>query len=530
MVYQTLLLPGENGSTLCLETSEAAHPAKSCSLNQKCHQRCVSAIKPLERPNCAALLYMPMEAAFTMNTTPNLNQNQAIASSTRFASTASVRGLPAPQPDRLPHKSDQKSARNAPIQNDVLGTSAKNSSTAQPSQNSDPASDARSEAYRLQTAARSLLWDSSRERDKQERVCYCLRQVAPYHDGVTLNRRADGRTSYSGLQRCGSVWACPVCARQITEERRDQLGAIVRRAQTMGYITVMVTYTMRHNKGDKLADLRKVVTQAFGKMKTGRAWQTVTEAYGWCGSVRSLEVTYGDNGWHVHHHEIVFLDPHLFNLSTTLDLKDKLYELWNKQLLKQGFDSSWARGVDVQEGDDDIAEYVEKWGLDSELTKAPTKQAHEHGRTPLQLLRDYADQDDKQAGALWREYALAFKGSQQLVYSKNLLEKLHMTDLELTDEQLLERAAENDQESPIMVEFQPEQWYAIVRANKRAEVLQVASAGDLVALWAYLKSIGVPERVSVFEFNADDYLTAQLEPHTGQKESLDDQLAALGAW
>ncbi|MCW8513924.1 hypothetical protein, partial [Streptococcus macedonicus] len=31
------------------------------------------------------------------------------------------------------------------------------------------------------------------------------------------------KAHWSNVQRCGSVWTCPVCAKQITEKRREEL-------------------------------------------------------------------------------------------------------------------------------------------------------------------------------------------------------------------------------------------------------------------------------------------------------------------
>ena len=31
------------------------------------------------------------------------------------------------------------------------------------------------------------------------------------------------KAHWSNVQRCGSIWICPVCAKQITEKRREEL-------------------------------------------------------------------------------------------------------------------------------------------------------------------------------------------------------------------------------------------------------------------------------------------------------------------
>src|SRR6185503_16585697 len=108
---------------------------------------------------------------------------------------------------------------------------------------------------------------------------------------------------------CGRLWVCPVCAARITEQRRKELSNAVSRWPGK---LLLVTFTFRHERRDRLTDLlARLVGKgkqrgAFQWMKSGKQWQEILRDVEWVGSVRALEVTYGDNGWHVHIHELVF--------------------------------------------------------------------------------------------------------------------------------------------------------------------------------------------------------------------------------
>ena len=114
--------------------------------------------------------------------------------------------------------------------------------------------------------------------------------------------------------------------------------------------------------------------------------------------------------------------------------------------------------------------YVAKWGLEDEMTKGHTKKAL-HGETPFDFLRSYlANAKDKQAGALFKEFAETFKGKRQLYWSTGL--KKHFKIGEVTDEELLEKT-EDDASFLGMISL--EQWKEVLRDDGRAFILQLAA-------------------------------------------------------
>jgi hypothetical protein len=167
-------------------------------------------------------------------------------------------------------------------------------------------------------------------------------------------------------------------------------------------------------------------------MQNRTFWRRWTKSVGLNGTVRSLEVTYGLNGPHVHVHVLLFCTAPAAVLRAC-----ELLSAWKQACLDAGLDEPNAHGVDIQVGNAVVGDYVGKWGMDYELTKSHVKRGRgTEGRTPFDLLRASAAGDEA-AGRLFIEYANAFKGRRQLVWSKGLRKLLQLgreeTDLELAE-------------------------------------------------------------------------------------------------
>lgn len=302
-----------------------------------------------------------------------------------------------------------------------------------------------------------------------------------------------GKAHYKNLMHCDRVWVCPVCASKITERRKEELTAAMKATK---YTAYLVTYTLQHHAGDRLKTVLEAILAAFQHFKSGKVWQKRRKAYGWVGSVRTLEITYGENGWHPHIHELVFFENALDD-ETLQKFIIFMKVRWNIVLRRQARGASWAHGVDVRTAREDIAEYIQKyghqpvvtgWTIEQEITKAPVKKGKtEHGRTARQLLADSAEGDEI-AGKLFIEYANVIKGKKQLVWSKGLRELLGLDAREPTDSEMAE-----EESSPafILAQLSKDQWDVILGNDARGELLKIAGAGDWAKLSYWLKDFGI---------------------------------------
>lgn len=365
--------------------------------------------------------------------------------------------------------SDQQEARSEV----PLGTITKSASTAQT----------------REITPRYDLLDASQELLPGERVGICHRHRIPENEHIEVyHNPVTGKARYGGLMKCRSVWSCPICAQRITEERRRELRDGL--AQCTNRF-VLVTYTLRHDVDDSLKFMLDGLKKSFREMRSGRKWQAVKSEYGIIGGVLTTEVTYGDHGWHVHRHELMLLPDNITDLDL-VNLDALLRSRWLAALEKCGMNADWNHGLDMTVDPALNREYIVKYGRDPaldewtcahELTKHMFKDGKKKSRTPWQLLHDYS-KGDLDAGILFREYALTFKGTKQLHWSNGLREYLGMCE-EISDEELLIDEREIDE--ILLHKINYEVWHAICKLGLRWRLLDIASVGNAERLERWIE-------------------------------------------
>ena len=298
--------------------------------------------------------------------------------------------------------------------------------------------------------------------------------------GVSVWRAVEHSTAhYKGLQTCGSVWACPVCSGLISERRRVELAQAIALHVGAGGQVLLLTLTNRHERRDDLGDLVKGQAEALRRFMRGtdaaKAWFS---GLGSIGTIRAMEVTYGDaNGWHPHYHVLVFARKGV-ELTAAAAAGAAL---WAKYCTQAGLMApSIERGLTLQ-GGDYAAKYVGKWGLEQEMTKGHQKKALAGGATPFDLLRRIVAGDRvARSAALFREFAGVFKGRRQLVWSKGLKARFAVEDA--SDEAIAEGG--DVQGSELFARISLVEWRAVLRADDhgakgiRGQLLVLAGRND----------------------------------------------------
>jgi hypothetical protein len=341
--------------------------------------------------------------------------------------------------------------------------------------------ESRLQRFALQSVARSILPDS--------RTAKCLR-FRSFNSFVQVwKSKEHGTASYSGLQTCSSVWACPVCAAKIAERRRVELLDAMELHKVQGGAVSLLTLTTPHQRGDHLAELLLQQGKALECFLRDRAVRAVFAEMGHLGQVRALEVTHGrkaakNNGWHPHFHILQFHQV----AGTAADRKDwtaRLYLRWAIYSQKAGLGTpSYAHGIKLDDGTK-AAQYVTKWGLEDEMTKGHTKRAKAGGESPFDLLRAVlADKADRQAAALFEEFARCFKGKNQLSWSRGLKARF-MVD-EKTDDQL---SQEKEDRAVLLGMVTVDQWRDVLKVDGRGVLLDIAAKGGWSHVQKYLHFI-----------------------------------------
>ena len=309
--------------------------------------------------------------------------------------------------------------------------------------------------------------------------------------GAPAAVRPAGRESwhYKGLATCGSVWVCPICASKIQERRRVEVAAAVIYSASIDRSPVMVSYTFPHRLDQPLALLLRLQADAIKHLRGSRGYIASMLRISNAGRIRSLEVTHGQNGWHPHTHELLFVDPKM----PAEWLRNELANLWLKACTKVGLfrpglddESAFLRhSVDVRAGDAGVSDYLaklddqSKWTTAHELTKSSSKQGKRTGRHPFALALQTS------TSALFLEYVQAMKGQRQLVWSRGLKAAVGIEDK--TDDEI---AAEETEIAAAIIPITRAQWRVVVGNDARWELLHAAKTGGATGVADLLLILG----------------------------------------
>ena len=281
-----------------------------------------------------------------------------------------------------------------------------------------------------------LLQDQSAKLLPKERVCNCLKKRIDKNKlrDVKYNETRK-KAHWANVQRCGSIWSCPVCAKQITEKRRNELktGLDTWKTAHSGGV-LLLTLTFSHSVNESLKSLlmrqKRAYKRFFENLRVVSLMKSISVQH----KIKSFEVTYGANGWHPHNHVLLLTEHTILNFH---QYRDELSNIWINCCTKSGLSApSMEHGLDIRDGS--YAEkYVSKWGLEHELTKGHVKKGRNGGFTPFDLLQlSTIDKEinGRSAASLFQEYAISLKGARQLVWSRGL--KALLLIEEKTDEEL----------------------------------------------------------------------------------------------
>jgi len=346
--------------------------------------------------------------------------------------------------------------------------------------------------FRLQKIARDLM--------PTRRVSHCLRSPISKVGDIGIYKAVEFDTTFfTGLQTCGSVWHCPVCAAKISERRAGEVNQAIEYTQGIGGVVSFVTRTVPHAYSDSLKDILEKYRLADKKMKQSRVYTSTVKNFNIFGTIKVFEITVGVNGWHLHTHELFFHEEnHLDSLEEFYSsLENKLFTAWSKATHAVGFDKiSREYGLQVQNGDF-AAEYIAKWGkspnpdkywgADREISKQHIKKS-KSGFSPFDLFRLYAEHPSPELKEIIEEYADTMHGARQLMWSRGLKKRVGIDDL--TDKEI---ADSQEEPAKLVGVMSLEQWRYVCKLEMRVDVLIVAKTQGFNGVNSFLIRIGAPD-------------------------------------
>lgn len=312
----------------------------------------------------------------------------------------------------------------------------------------------------------------------QKRVANCHRKRIYQQHAQIWHSLAINKAHYKGLQCCGSVWDCPVCAARITTYRAAEMAAVTALHRAAGGDSAFLTLTFPHYHSDVLAEVFPRVAKALRSFMNTRAVQRLLDEAGLVGWIRCLEVTHGVNGWHPHFHIVLLWRPGVDLARARIEL----FLVWQRVCIAAGLPAPlWPYGLAL-EGVDSVNQGLEAymakslggtggddrkpWSIELEMTKGPVKRGKRGSRTPRDLLLGVSQGVDADR-VLFREYSEALHGRQQIKYSRGLKELYGVLAVE--DSEIAEGGEE---EANWVFTFTPAQWDMVVAHEKRAEILR----------------------------------------------------------
>ena len=319
------------------------------------------------------------------------------------------------------------------------------------------------------------------ERLPDFRVSSCGRPIGSGDLLVSVGDGGDGKrlAAFEGHETCSSAWVCPVCSAKIRARRGAEVHeGLERWFSGEGHSALLVTVTERHHRGDSLDRLLKGMSNAWRRVVGSRKYRRFKEANGVIGYIRALEITYGGNGFHPHHHMLLLVDG-VVNEAVAEALRRLLLKLWSCSLGAEGLAVPNEHAVDVKPIGRDwqrvAADYVTKIveGFSAEVTGAENKSARSGNIVPFQLL----DDDSPESVRAWREYAEATKGRRCIWWSRGLREKLGL-GVEATDDEVMNTEERGGVHREALIDR--DSYKEVLREDppRLAEVLQAVEAFD----------------------------------------------------
>lgn len=327
-------------------------------------------------------------------------------------------------------------------------------------------------------------------------------------------RIEDGKIFTKGQFLCSSVWTCPVCSSKITEGRKNDIQkAFMAHRQNGGAIyendgnklktikeaensILLLTLTLPHYLKDDLKELMSKIRVAITHFKKSRIYTSSLKALSFIGEIRALETTWSQlNGWHPHFHSILFFEEEVSQIQQR-KLKSLLLKEWQNSCIKAGLKKPTKHhGLDIQDGSQ-AQNYVNKWGIEHEVSKWTSKNGKKNSLSPFQILDLYAEEQLQEKKnyyrKLYNEYAQAFHGFRQLYWSPKLKEKFGIIEKE--DEELAEE--DITKETLILASLTLEEW-KLLRKHKQKHIITSTNLPLIYHITKIVKEKGIDELLNL---------------------------------
>lgn len=340
--------------------------------------------------------------------------------------------------------------------------------------------------WRLLAHAQKLLIEANVKTSRtnnphRTRLCHAVRAFNADSIAVKIPSSShELKATLSGVQTCGSVWSCPVCAKKIAIERGHEIKHTIQEMKKLGFVPIMITLTASHTYTMRLADFKGLFKSAWRKMSQDGTYNRLKKELKIKHSIKANEVTYGDrNGWHYHSHGLLFIPIDTLKRLSDGELKewtDKLTDVWLRCLKDNDLSGSRERALNIKAHGEIEETYIAKLGLSDdtsnlnyELTSGANK--YYKGLNIWEILRRATNGRDRYA-RLYVEYVEAMTGDNWITYSHGLKKLVGIIDKE--DKDISEDESETSYYETL-VELNDMQYAVIRKYRAYHDLLKIAA-------------------------------------------------------
>jgi hypothetical protein len=257
--------------------------------------------------------------------------------------------------------------------------------------------------------------------------------------GPVIYKNVGGKVFATGLTSCGSVWGCPVCSSRILTHRSIETAAAIEAWSSQGGYFVFETLTLPHNRTTSIREQRKAITEGW-KAVNGGSFAKTHKGFGQVGYLKAIEVTYGDNGFHLHLHVLRFVSRDLGEAELNA-WGDSIFTKWKSGVQKSGIGSPSTNGHNFQKA-------MDPKGLSGYFTKGFDSAGASLTQSPWKLLTKAIETPKSEYTFIWRTWENESLGMKQIAWSKGLRSLLGLGK-NLEDEEI-------PSEPELLIEIEPE--------------------------------------------------------------------------
>ena len=170
--------------------------------------------------------------------------------------------------------------------------------------------------------------------------------------GNWFNRKKEGRWGVKHLphQYYCMRWECRFCRRKLIDIQRKHHYSYNMEFIKKGGQVLLLTLTVPHNIKDKLSSIYTRFKRSLVLLKESRGWEKIKSITNGQYHYDSIELTYGDKGYHLHDH----ISYGIMNPDVTLStIEDNLFDHWLVNTQKMNFKKITRKGINVSRTLDD---------------------------------------------------------------------------------------------------------------------------------------------------------------------------------